>query len=92
MKTSYQVGLVFMLAGLLAACGSSSGIDAPPIDPPVAGSDIPQSATQQTPAAISFVNSTLSTSTTVADMAEPLNTGDDTVQLATSETDEPVDI
>lgn len=78
--------LTFSLAAatlLLAACGGGGG-SAPPADPPVAGTDVPTSATTSAPGALAFANQLAST---------PDNTGEPRVlgdaRLATSETDEP---
>jgi hypothetical protein len=104
MKPYFICGLAVLSAALLVACGSSSGIDGATAPPPTSsnplaeGSDIPLDATTQAPAAtavpaaISFVNSTIATPVSAAEMAEPLRTGNDSVQLATSDTDEPAEI
>ena len=65
---------------LLAACG---GGDPMPTDP-VAGTQVPASATTSSAGAFTFVRDTAGTSD---NSAEPLVVGDAT--LATSETDEP---
>jgi len=74
------------VALLLAACGGGGGggeIPAP-IDPPVAGTDVPQSATTSSAGALAFVQSVAASS---SDSAEPIRVGD--AVLATSDTDEP---
>ena len=71
---------------LLAACGGGGGGGGSPVvtDPPVAGTDIPLSATTSSAGAIAFVKSVQASS---SESAEPLVAGGAT--LATSETDEP---
>jgi hypothetical protein len=68
---------------LLAACGGGGGTAAP-MDPPVATSDVPQSAMTSSAGALAFVKSVAATSDNTA---APLTVGDAT--LATSDTDEP---
>lgn len=68
---------------LLAACGGGGGGDPAPTDP-VAGTQVPTSATTSSAGAFTFVRDTGGTSD---NSAEPLVVGD--VTLATSETDEP---
>jgi hypothetical protein len=80
-----------LLALFLSACGSSGYDEAPappptPVDPPVAGTQVPTSATTSSLGATSFVRTT---SNAGDDAAEPLEVG--TAVLASSETDEPAD-
>ncbi len=70
-------------SALLAACGGGGGPSLP-TDPPVAGSEVPQSATTSAAGAFTFVNSVAAAPN---DTSEPLVVGDAT--LATSDTDEP---
>jgi len=72
------------VAVLLSACGGGGGDSAVPIDPPVAGSDVPLSATTSSAAALAFVRTVAATSDNTA---TPITVGDAT--LATSDTDEP---
>jgi hypothetical protein len=70
---------------LLAACGGGGGGGTPaPSDPPVAGTEVPTSATTSSAGAFAFVNSVSASSDNTA---EPLIVGDAT--LAVSDTDEP---
>ena len=69
---------------LLAACGGGGGDASVPVDPPVAGSDVPQSATTSSAGALAFVKSVAATSDNTA---TPIAVGDAT--LAASDTDEP---
>ncbi len=90
MNTKTILRGVCTLAGgalLLAACGGGGGGGASgPVatDPPVAGSDVPLSATTSSAAAFAFVKSVADARD---DTAAPIVVGD--VTLATSETDEP---
>ncbi len=72
---------------LLMACGGGGG-STPPADPPVAGTDVPTSATTSSTAATDFVKTVVAKGDANADTA--LTVGD--VVLATSETDEPAAI
>jgi hypothetical protein len=84
--TSLGAGLTG-LAGtalLLIACGGGGGGASVPTDPPVAGSDVPQSATSSSAGAVAFVRGLAASSD---DTATPITVGD--VTLATSDTDEP---
>jgi hypothetical protein len=73
------------VAVLLSACGGGGGGgSAAPVDPPVAGSDVPLSATTSSAAALAFVRAVAATSDNTA---TPIMVGDAT--LATSDTDEP---
>ncbi len=69
---------------LLSACGGRGDSIALPTDPPVAGSEVPTSATTSSAGALTFVKSVAATS---SDSATPLVVGD--AVLATSETEEP---
>ena len=70
---------------LLAACGGGGGGGGDPVPTdPVAGTQVPASATTSSAGAFTFVRDTAGTSD---NSAEPLVVGDAT--LATSETDEP---
>ena len=74
---------------LLAACGGGGGGggdgDMPlPTDPPVAGTDVPLSATASSAGALAFVRSVAASRD---DTASPLAVGD--AVLATSDSDEP---
>lgn len=82
---------LLVAACVLSACGSSGYDDAPapppaPVDPPVAGTQVPTSATTSSAGATTFVRTT---SSAVDDAGEPLELG--TALLASSETDEPAD-
>jgi hypothetical protein len=82
----HQTFLMAGLAGtalLLVACGGGGGGSAP-VDPPVAGSDVPLSATTSSAGALTFVKAVAASSDNTA---APLTVGDAT--LATSDTDEP---
>ena len=68
---------------LLAACGGGGGSSGP-VDAPVAGSEVPLSATTSSSGAFAFVKSVAASRD---DTASPLVVGD--AVLATSETDEP---
>lgn len=81
-STRWAAGLCTS-AVLLAACGGGGG-SAPPADPPVAGTDVPTSATTSAAGALAFVNQIASQPDNTG---EPRAVGD--VRLATSETDEP---
>lgn len=84
--------LALASALLLAACsGSDDGYATPappvaPADPPVAGTGVPTSATLSSAGATQFVRASTEMP---SDTAEPIELGD--VQLASSDTDEPVD-
>jgi hypothetical protein len=70
---------------LLSACGGGGGSGTPPaIDPVVAGTEVPQSATASSNGALAFVKTVAATSDNTA---SPIIVGDAT--LAASETDEP---
>jgi len=88
-KTTLNLGMriagLVGVAALLSACGGGGGGDsAVPVDPPVAGSDVPLSATTSSAAALAFVRTVAATSDNTA---TPITVGDAT--LATSDTDEP---
>jgi ABC-type glycerol-3-phosphate transport system substrate-binding protein len=79
--------LLGMVAGalLLAACGGGGGGDTPiATDPPVAGTEVPVSASTSAAGAFTFVSGLAAAGN---DTAEPLVVGDAT--LAGSDTDEP---
>ena len=86
MKTPFTRTHLSLAAGalLLAACGGGGGDSAPPPTDPVAGTQVPASASASAAGAFTFVRDTAATSD---NSAEPLVVGDAT--LATSETDEP---
>lgn len=70
---------------ILSACGGGGGDDTTvAADPPVAGTDVPVSATTSSAGAIAFMKSVAATKD---DTALPLVAGD--AVLATSDTDEP---
>lgn len=72
-------------AFLVAGCGGGGGsTPATPIDPVVAGTDVPVTATSSTAGAVAFVSSKVAASD---NSAEPITVGD--VALATSDTEEP---
>ncbi len=85
LQTFLRAGLA--LAGgafLLAACGGGGGGGAASPETPVAGTDVPLSATTSAAGALAFVRSLAASSDNTA---APITVGDAT--LATSETDEP---
>ncbi|ROZ78676.1 hypothetical protein [Ramlibacter sp. WS9] len=90
MKYTKHTRVALSLVGgalLLAACGGGGGGEpAMPVatDPPVAGSDVPQSATTSSAGALAYVKSVAASSDNAA---TPVNVGD--AVLATSDTDEP---
>ncbi len=90
MKYTQHTRLALSLAAgtlLLAACGGGSDHDSgmPVVtDPPVAGSDVPTSATTSSAGALAYVKSVAATSDNTA---TPVSVGD--AVLATSDTDEP---
>ncbi|MDF2465129.1 MAG: hypothetical protein K0Q43_3364 [Ramlibacter sp.] len=69
---------------VLVACGGGGGGVPVATDPPVAGTDVPASATSSSAGAIAFVKSVAASSDNTA---APLAVGD--AMLATSDTDEP---
>jgi hypothetical protein len=69
---------------LLAACGGGGGGTPVATDPPVAGSDVPASATSSSVGAVAFAKTVAASSDNTA---APITLGDAT--LATSDTDEP---
>jgi hypothetical protein len=71
-------------AVLLAACGGGGGGAPVATDPPVAGTDVPASATSSSAGALAFVRSVAAASDNTA---APITVGD--AVLATSDTDEP---
>ena len=79
------LGAVAAAAMLLAACGGGDGGGSPvATDPLVPASDVPQSATTRSAAALAFVKRVAATSD---NSAAPLTVGD--AVLASSDTDEP---
>ena len=74
------------LATILAACGGG-GSHLPATDQLVSGTDVPESATTSAAAAVAFVAATIAAS---SDSTEPLVVG--SAELATSDSDEPVDL
>lgn len=86
MKTSFTRTHLSLAAGalLLAACGGGGGDGGTAPTEPVAGTQVPTSATTSSAGAFTFVRDTAATSD---NSAEPLVVGD--AVLATSETDEP---
>jgi hypothetical protein len=88
MKYIQHLRVALSLAGgalLLAACGGGGDSATPVVtDTPVAGSDVPQSATTSSAGALAYVKSVAATSDNTA---TPVNVGD--AVLATSDTDEP---
>lgn len=78
-----RLGGLVAVAVVVTACGSGSGDDGT-VNPPVAGSDVPSSATSSSAGATAFVRGL----TAAADnTASPINVGD--AVLATSDTTEP---
>lgn len=102
MNKQFTMGAMCLVAVVLAGCGGGSkGGDAspPPAAPALAAeSDIPQSATTETEgsgntaSALAFVRSTKDTTSDVADAAEPMRTGNGSLRLASSDSEEPADL
>ena len=89
MKCAKHTRVALSLAGgalLLAACGGGGGGGGMPVatDPPVAGSDVPLSATTSSAGALAYVKSLAASSDNTA---TPVTVGE--AVLATSDTDEP---
>lgn len=86
MKTRIALCCALLATLLATACGGGggSGDVAPPADPPVAGTEVPTSATQSAAGAFSFVSTVAAAR---SETAEPLVVGD--AALGQSETDEP---
>jgi hypothetical protein len=76
-----KASLLALTAVIVTACGGGSGTT---VEPVVAGTDVPVTATETTAAVISFANLSVSKGT---DGDEPLQVGE--AALASSETDEP---
>jgi hypothetical protein len=77
--------LALLASALLAACGGGGGGAAPTVaDPPLAGTDVPTSATATPAGALAFVKRIAAAT---GNDAEPIAVGD--AVLATSDTDEP---
>jgi hypothetical protein len=81
---TFLVGALAGTALLLASCGGGGGDSPVPSDPPIAGTDVPLSATTSSAGALAFVKSVAATSDNTAN---PIVVGD--AVLATSDTDEP---
>jgi hypothetical protein len=84
--------LVLGTALILSGCGGGGDADEDSAEALAANSDIPVTATQASADVMKFTQRVMSTSMTTSDQAEPMRLGDEAVQLATSETDEPADI
>jgi hypothetical protein len=77
--------LALLASALVPACGGGGGGAAPAVtNPPLAGTDVPASATASPAGALAFVK-TVAAAT--GNDAEPIAVGD--AVLATSDTDEP---
>jgi hypothetical protein len=81
-----QIMTIAAAAMLATACGGGSGGDTAVVntDPPVAGTEVPVSATTSSAGAMAFMKSLAATSDNTAN---PIVVGD--AVLATSDTDEP---
>jgi hypothetical protein len=84
--------LVLGTALILSGCGGGGDADEASAEALAANSDIPVTATQASADVMKFTQRVMGTSMTTSDQAEPMRLGDEAVQLATSETDEPADI